>query len=320
MKLHENDQEFKDAVQAAAQHFKTREVFVEKDYWVTFVLKNLYKSTFSNKVVFKGGTSISKGYGIAKRFSEDIDLAIISNGESKEEAGELLEALERILTVGPFEENRDQRLAPKRKTFLQSHWSYPKKLEGMYDPAKDKIMLEITNIANTFPHSRMSIKSLIADFLDIQSFKDEIDRYDLQSFEINVLSIKRTFAEKVVAIANASHADKDHSKLKDKIRHLYDLTILIEDAEIKEFINSGEFTAMISEAQAGDLLIPGVSETAKLACHSALIFTDSNETLAKLKDTYENGLGPLVFDRDSMPSLTDVENMLKVVTASLTKG
>jgi predicted nucleotidyltransferase component of viral defense system len=58
LKLHENDQEFKEAVQAAAQHFKIREVFVEKDYWVTYVLKNLHDSNFSNKVVFKGGTSI----------------------------------------------------------------------------------------------------------------------------------------------------------------------------------------------------------------------------------------------------------------------
>jgi len=49
---------------------------VEKDWWVTMVLKALFETTCSDYLVFKGGTSLSKGWNLIERFSEDIDVAI----------------------------------------------------------------------------------------------------------------------------------------------------------------------------------------------------------------------------------------------------
>jgi len=49
---------------------------VEKDAWVTLMLRILFASELSEHIVFKGGTSLSKVYGLIDRFSEDIDLAI----------------------------------------------------------------------------------------------------------------------------------------------------------------------------------------------------------------------------------------------------
>ena len=49
---------------------------VEKDWWVTMVLKAVFSSSFAEHFVFKGGTSLSKAYHLIDRFSEDIDLAI----------------------------------------------------------------------------------------------------------------------------------------------------------------------------------------------------------------------------------------------------
>ncbi len=46
MTLHEYKALFKEAIEAAAQHFRLRPVFVEKDYWVTYVLRNLALSKF----------------------------------------------------------------------------------------------------------------------------------------------------------------------------------------------------------------------------------------------------------------------------------
>jgi len=58
---------FKTSIQAQA---------IEKDAWVTLVLRLIFKSEISEHLVFKGGTSLSKAYGLIKRFSEDIDLAV----------------------------------------------------------------------------------------------------------------------------------------------------------------------------------------------------------------------------------------------------
>src|SRR6478672_1042474 len=51
---------------------------IEKDWWVTLTLKALFQSAYAKYLVFKGGTSLSKGYKLIDRFSEDIDLALDS--------------------------------------------------------------------------------------------------------------------------------------------------------------------------------------------------------------------------------------------------
>ena len=81
MKLHENKQLFADAINAASRP-KTegglgiKSIFIEKDYWICRSLKMMAEGDKDGKAVFKGGTSLSKAYGIGARFSEDIDVAI----------------------------------------------------------------------------------------------------------------------------------------------------------------------------------------------------------------------------------------------------
>jgi hypothetical protein len=54
-------------------------IAIEKDWWVTLTLKACFALNFSKSLVFKGGTSLSKGWGLIERFSEDVDLAIDRN-------------------------------------------------------------------------------------------------------------------------------------------------------------------------------------------------------------------------------------------------
>lgn len=51
-------------------------VIIEKDFWVCWMLAILYESKFVDALVFKGGTSLSKVFGVIDRFSEDIDLSL----------------------------------------------------------------------------------------------------------------------------------------------------------------------------------------------------------------------------------------------------
>ena len=76
MNLHTNKELFSTLVTLTAKHFRITPAFVEKDYWITLILHNLSNSPFSNSIVFKGGTSLSKGYRLVNRFSEDIDLIV----------------------------------------------------------------------------------------------------------------------------------------------------------------------------------------------------------------------------------------------------
>ncbi len=49
---------------------------IEKDWWVTLTLKALFESPYAKFFIFKGGTSLSKGWKLIERFSEDIDIAL----------------------------------------------------------------------------------------------------------------------------------------------------------------------------------------------------------------------------------------------------
>lgn len=75
MKLFEHP-DFEQAIIRAAQHFSARglrEAVIEKDYYVTEVLRVIQQHA-GDRVIFKGGTSLSKGWDLVERFSDDIDI------------------------------------------------------------------------------------------------------------------------------------------------------------------------------------------------------------------------------------------------------
>ena len=74
MKLFEHV-EFDQAMLRAADHFRVSEQFIEKDYYVTEILR-IVAQELGDKAMFKGGTSLSKGWNLISRFSEDIDLFV----------------------------------------------------------------------------------------------------------------------------------------------------------------------------------------------------------------------------------------------------
>ena len=61
---------------AVSRELHLSPVAIEKDWWVIIVLKALSMTSISHLLNFKGGTSLSKGFGLIERFSEDIDLSI----------------------------------------------------------------------------------------------------------------------------------------------------------------------------------------------------------------------------------------------------
>ena len=63
--------------EAAARRMALAPAVVEKDFWVCYTLDHLFhRSGFAESMVFKGGTSLSKAFGLIERFSEDIDLIL----------------------------------------------------------------------------------------------------------------------------------------------------------------------------------------------------------------------------------------------------
>src|SRR6516162_1099573 len=74
-------------IEQAATRRNVSPVVLEKDFWVCWLLGMLFESEFASSLVFKGGTSLSKVFGVIERFSEDIDLSLSPEFLKLPEAG-----------------------------------------------------------------------------------------------------------------------------------------------------------------------------------------------------------------------------------------
>ena len=84
MILHEDKALFAEVILRASQPKENGGIginaaFIEKDYWITRALQQMSRSAAKDIAIFKGGTSLSKAYGIGARFSEDVDIAVVRN-------------------------------------------------------------------------------------------------------------------------------------------------------------------------------------------------------------------------------------------------
>ena len=129
MKLHENKTLFRQAVQFTADQMKIPAIYVEKDYWVTYVLFTIFNNEVGKDTVFKGGTALSKCYQMIERFSEDIDLVVLrKEGETDSKLKSKLKIVSTVVdTVLPEVtiEGITHKMGMNRKTVLRTLY-YPK--------------------------------------------------------------------------------------------------------------------------------------------------------------------------------------------------
>jgi len=299
MIFHENESDFKDAIQATAQHLKIREIFIEKDYWVTYVLKQLSESDLKDEVVFKGGTSLSKAFNLIQRFSEDIDLVLLDKeGLSGNQIKNKLKKIEKSLIVSPLLKD-DSFKESKGSKMRKTGYTYPKKLDGDYDfgHATDTLILELNAFANPSPVIKKSIQTYIAKFFKETEKEDFIPQYGLESFEVNVLNINRTFVEKVLSLARLSISDDEsYSNIKSKVRHFYDIHKLMRTSEVQGFISSSEYESMLNLALADDLSNPEFKDS-WTGCNLSQVrlFTDLDNVLSNIESIFNNDFKSLLY-------------------------
>lgn len=238
MKLHLDEKIFSELIKLTASELKINHLFVEKDYWITLVLSRLAKSKYVDESVFKGGTSLSKGYNLIERFSEDVDIAIINdNGKTGNEIKTIIRTIEKEITPDLTELQVDG-VTSKGSKFRKSVFEY---VSTDKSNQNNKLIVEINSFANPFPFQKLTIKCFVFDFLMQTSNEKYIDQYNLQSFEVKVLSKEQTLLEKMVSLIRFSFEENPVESIQGKIRHFYDLYFLMNNPECAEFIASDSF-------------------------------------------------------------------------------
>jgi predicted nucleotidyltransferase component of viral defense system len=235
MKLHLEKDIFQEFITLSAVKFNLNPIFIEKDYWITQVLSRLAKSKYVNESVFKGGTSLSKGYNLIERFSEDVDIAIINDkAKTGNEIKTIIRTIEKEITLDLKELKMDG-ITSKGSRFRKSVFEY---ITTENNNTNNKLIVEVNSFANPFPYQRLRIQSMLFDFLLQTNNEKYIEQYDLQSFEVNVLSKEQTLLEKMVSLIRFSYKENTVESISEKIRHFYDLYYLMKDPGCAEFAAS----------------------------------------------------------------------------------
>ena len=314
MRLHENQTLFAQLLNFAANVLNIRPEFIEKDYWITRALQRMSQNVNAEKVVFKGGTSLSKAYRLTNRFSEDIDIAVIdADSFSGNQLKTFIKRLAKDMSAD-LNELVVPNVTNKGSRFYKAIYQYPN-LIGLtsYAMKAGQILIEVNTYANPYPYINKEISSFLTEYLINIGRIDLIEQYNLKHFSINVLDKRRTIVEKLVSLFRFSFEADTIKSLSSKIRHFYDLYYLINDDECSNYIQSADFRNDFQELFIHDQQQFSEPEgwCTKTVKDSPL-FKDFQGIWMKLSSNYRKELTPLAFSEIPQEMLI-AENFIKVL-------
>lgn len=219
---------------------------VEKDYWVTEALR-VVATHFGEGVVFKGGTSLSKGWNLIERFSEDVDLLVRSETDGLGTRGardRYMKAIEEAVAGIDGLQRRSEGARSERGISRAVVFAYEPGTAAREDLSAT-IIIEMGIRGGPHPTAVRRLQSMLGAALEQSNVNDE----SITSFEMTVLDPRRTFVEKLFAIHCACELwdEGRTTALRRQTRHLSDLYALLGDEGIATFVGSTEYHALIPE-------------------------------------------------------------------------
>ena len=254
MYLHkENKELFRDIISIVSERKNVTTDIVEKDYYVTMILYLLSQKEI--EVIFKGGTSLSKAYGVIDRFSEDIDITF------KEHLGESRRKKLKYNILKPIAEDLEIEIKNWKDIESDKNYNY---YDFYYNSVSDNsnfsglspfVKLETALMSYSFPTERRQISNYIYDTLKNEE-PELIKKYNLIPFEMSVQCLNRTLADKIFAVCDYYL----QGKAQRNSRHLYDIFKLLNYVEIDE-----EFVELMMKVRehrktVGEKIAPAANE------------------------------------------------------------
>jgi len=223
---------------------------IEKDYWIMHVLNGLKKQGFVFEL--KGGTSLSKGYKIIDRFSEDIDIHIKPtedkniddhSGNNKKTNVQLRKEFydwlaKEIKIDGIVSVERDTTFDdPKYYRSGGIRLKYESKTSAVAG-LKEGILLE-AGFDTVTPNSKLNIGSWA---LDKANENKSVRVYDNTAYDITCYHPGYTLVEKLQTIATKFRQEQTSGELRSNyMRQYYDVYCLLSDNKVNEFIETDEY-------------------------------------------------------------------------------
>ena len=262
---------------------------IEKDLWVTTMLQIIFSLPIADKLIFKGGTSLSKVWGLITRFSEDIDLAIDREVFGEQFKGDLTKRELRKLrkessvyvrdnfttvlnqAIGDYElrdyleakaqedGEGDGTYPEPRKVFIYYKSLFDKNIKGYLN---SEIVLEISSRSLVEPFENRKIKSIISETLPFDT--------TLVNCDISTALPAKTFLEKSFLL-HELFTTGGGATAQRKSRHLYDLEKMMDHSFAKEVITNDDLWNTIAHHREVFTALKGVDYTPDIRDRIVLI-------------------------------------------------
>ena len=289
------------------------DAIVEKDFWVCWVLKQLFSiEALSGRLLFKGGTSLSKIFHAIDRFSEDIDLAVdyVALGFTGERdprqenisktkraailaemmiacqqyiGGEFLEALTtRCREILGTAEGWSLDVSEQDRNVVR--FRYPSAIAKGLAYVIPQVVLELGTHAEFVPHDRFTIRSFARE-----KFPNVVVDGDVA---VVALLAKRTFWEKATILHAEYHRPLEKQLLERYSRHYYDVSMLAQGPIRSEALS--DFALLAQVVRHKETFYPSGWAHYELARPGSLSLVPRAERLAALERDYRN-MGVMIF-------------------------
>ncbi len=232
-------------IEQAALRRDVSPVVLEKDFWVCWLLSILFESQFAGNLVFKGGTSLSKVFGVINRFSEDIDLSLSPAflnlpevGKSRNQANKWMTKAEAACGaavrdhIAPAMEVAVEDLLGKRDLawfeFMTDAntnspvllFHYPSSQPSGFEYLRRSVRMEFGSLTDQQPVGRHPIRPWVAEVLP--------DAFADWRCEVVALELERTFWEKATILHTEYHRPAEKPTPDRFSRHYADTAALAE--------------------------------------------------------------------------------------------
>lgn len=313
---------------------KTRlpQLAVEKDWWVTMVLKALSTTKRFELMSFKGGTSLSKGWNLINRFSEDIDIAMRREGKFsitstsgnqlakvrrtarhyivRELPGELTESLNKMgivdFSVEPelTRADNDGNISELRATTHPStiFVRYKSILPEESEYIEPKVKIEISCLSMDEPVEVKILRSFMSDIL-----KDEED------VEVMFPTVvpTRTLLEKIFLLHE--EFQKENPRSRRMSRHLYDIEKIM-DTDFGKSISDKDLYDSVVKHRSAFNKVDGIDYA--LHKSSTLSFIPPESIINEWEKDYHSMQNHFIYEERSL-SFNELIKRLKELTARI---
>ena len=280
--LHEHP-EYKELLRAVERQKKIEISLVEKDYWIMHILYGLRQGGFSFEL--KGGTSLSKGYGIIHRFSEDIDIRIEPPAGMEVKTGPNHIKPEHCASRKKYYDwlSREIKIDGIKSVNRDTEFDNEKYFSGgirlLYKPAftlaggiKEGVLLEV-GFDEVTPNSPVDISSWALDF----ALQNGLKVKDNRARGVLCYHPGYTLVEKLQTIATKFRKQQATGTMPANfIRHYYDVACLLENTAVQGFIGTEEYNSHKKKR------FPAVDQEIPVARQEAFLLKDKQ--LRKLYD------------------------------------